>query len=72
MLDHRGEGAARRYLIKWVGTEDHTWLRVSQLRYCRRLLHDYQEAHGLSLDQWTASSSSSSPESNSETAELTT
>jgi len=66
ILEHRGDGASRRYLIQWVGTEDRTWLRASQLRHCRQLLNDYQAQHGLTQDQWSESSSSSSPESSSD------
>ena len=29
IVGHKGEGAGRRYLVQWVGTEDRSWLRPS-------------------------------------------
>ena len=47
IIDHRGEGRTRRYLIKWKDSEEHTWLPLKNLQNCQELLQEYQVKRGL-------------------------
>ena len=59
IIDHRIYGRGEKYLVKWKGSNEATWLRPRQLRHCRHILREYQHTRNLPLDYW---SSSASPE----------
>ena len=41
ILDHRGAGATRRYLVKWKNSNDHTWLPTQNLTNAQDILNRY-------------------------------
>ena len=43
ILDHKGVGANRRYLVKWKGSEDNTWLPLRNLQNAQDLLQQYKD-----------------------------
>ena len=49
ILNHRGDGVHRRYLIKWKDSDENTWLPPKNLENCQELLQDYLEEKGLSV-----------------------
>ena len=63
VLDHCFGTTGHRYLVKWHGTTENTWMRPRQLRHCRDLLQAYQRQEQLEESQWTSSSSSECPTS---------
>ena len=49
ILAHRGQGARRRYLIKWKGypTSDNTWEPERNLTHAQETLENYKRRHQL-------------------------
>ena len=51
IVDHRGVGRHRRYLVKWKGSSDpEDWLPPGNLSNCQELLKEYLEEKGLIPD----------------------
>ena len=47
ILDHRGDGAHRRYLIKWKDSEENSWLPPGSLAKCQDVFRAYLRSKGL-------------------------
>ena len=47
ILDHRGDGAYRRYLIKWKDSEENSWLPPGSLAKCQDVFRAYLRSKGL-------------------------
>ena len=47
ILKHRGDGAHRRYLIKWKDSDENTWLPPKNLLNCQEILQEYLLENGL-------------------------
>ena len=47
IIDHRGNGLYRRYLIKWKDSNENTWLPLKNLAKCQDVLRDYLRLKGL-------------------------
>ena len=57
ILDHQGEGAHRRYLVKWKDSEENTWLPKRNLSNCQELLQQYLRKRDIeSSDSWNVQS----------------
>ena len=50
ILDHRGVGRHRRYLVKWKDSEESNWLPPGNLKKCPEILQEYLKEKGLDLD----------------------
>ena len=47
IIDHRGDGVSRRYLIKWKDSEENSWLPPGSLGKCQDVLRSYLMFKGL-------------------------
>ena len=50
IVDHRGDGAYRRYQIKWKNSEENSWLPLSSMGKCQEVLRDYLKSKGLNKE----------------------
>lgn len=55
ILDHRGDGVHRRYLIKWKDSDENTWLPPRNLENCQSLLQEYLNEKGLNISSASSS-----------------
>ena len=60
IVDHRGDGVSRRYLIKWKDSEENSWLPPGSLEKCQDVLHSYLMSKGLEDELRALSSCSKS------------
>ena len=58
ILDHRGEGVTRRYLIKWKDSDENSWLPPKSLVNCQEVLHMYLRSKGLDKESQLLSTNS--------------
>ena len=50
IVDHRGEGVYRQYLIKWKNSEENSWFSLSNLFNYQEVLCEYLTSKGLNKE----------------------
>ena len=50
VVDHRGDGAHRRYQIKWKNSEENSWLPLSNMKKCQEALRDYLKSKSMNKE----------------------
>ena len=51
IVDHRGTGPRKEYLVKWTGYRIENWLGLKELQDCREKVKDYEYKYWQDLQE---------------------
>ena len=50
IIDHRGTGPRREYLVKWVGYRIETWVSTMKMKDCKDTVEEYHRTYWKELE----------------------